>query len=394
MQERHVSTTPDLFTPAKAGALTLRNRIVMAPLTRSRAGPGNVPHQLNALYYAQRASAGLIISEATQIAPEGQGYIATPGIHSAEQIAGWKCVTKAVHVTGGPIVLQLWHVGRISHPSFQPGGVAPVAPSAVKPDTKAFTANGFEPIPTPRALETDEVLAIVAQYAQGARNALAAGFDGVEVHAANGYLIDQFLQDRTNKRTDRYGGSIENRSRFLLEAVDAVTAAVGADRTGVRISPQNTMNDIGDSDPQALFNYVAQQLSGRGLAYLHVIEGDTGGAVVPPFDYQHIKDLFGGMVIANNGFDKQRASKAIADGRADLIAFGKPFIGNPDLVVRLFLDAPLMPLNPGLCMAAWSWATRTIRCCVRLRPIPASAARTGPGADCPIGSIGQVVVSN
>ena len=346
MQERHVSTTPDLFTPAKAGALTLRNRIVMAPLTRSRAGPGNVPHQLNALYYAQRASAGLIISEATQIAPEGQGYIATPGIHSAEQIAGWKCVTKAVHIAGGPIVLQLWHVGRISHPSFQPGGAAPVAPSAIKPDTKAFTANGFEPIPTPRALETDEVLAIVAQYAQGARNALAAGFDGVEVHAANGYLIDQFLQDRTNKRTDRYGGSIENRSRFLLEAVDAVTAAVGADRTGVRISPQNTMNDIGDSDPQALFNYVAQQLSGRGLAYLHVIEGDTGGAVVPPFDYQHIKDLFGGMVIANNGFDKQRASKAIADGRADLIAFGKPFIGNPDLVVRLFLDAPLMPLNP------------------------------------------------
>ncbi len=346
MQERHVSTTPDLFTPAKAGALTLRNRIVMAPLTRSRAGPGNVPHQLNALYYAQRASAGLIISEATQIAPEGQGYIATPGIHSAEQIAGWKCVTKAVHIAGGPIVLQLWHVGRISHPSFQPGGVAPVAPSAIKPDTKAFTANGFEPIPTPRTLEIDEVPAIVAQYAQGARNALAAGFDGVEVHAANGYLIDQFLQDRTNKRTDRYGGSIENRSRFLLEAVDAVTAAVGADRTGVRISPQNTMNDIGDSDPQALFNSVAQQLSGRGLTYLHVIEGDTGGAVVPPFDYQHIKDLFGGMVIANNGFDKQRASKAIADGRADLIAFGKPFIGNPDLVVRLFLDAPLMPLNP------------------------------------------------
>ena len=209
MQERHVSTTPDLFTPAKAGALTLRNRIVMAPLTRSRAGPGNVPHQLNALYYAQRASAGLIISEATQIAPEGQGYIATPGIHSAEQIAGWKCVTKAVHVTGGPIVLQLWHVGRISHPSFQPAGVAPVAPSAVKPDTKAFTANGFEPIPTPRALETDEVLAIVAQYARGARNALAAGFDGVEVHAANGYLIDQFLQDRTNKRTDRDAAASE-----------------------------------------------------------------------------------------------------------------------------------------------------------------------------------------
>ena len=346
MQERNVRTTPDLFTPVEVGALTLRNRIVMAPLTRSRAGPGNVPHELNALYYAQRASAGLIISEATQIAPEGQGYIATPGIHSAEQIEGWKCVTKAVHIAGGPIVLQLWHVGRISHPSFQPGGAAPIGPSAIKPNTQAFTAEGFEPIPTPRALETGEVAAIVPQYAQGARTPLAAGFDGVEVHVANGYLIDQFLQDRTNKRTDRYGGSIENRARFLLEVVDAVTSAVGADRAGVRISPQNTMNDIGDSDPQALFDYVSEQLSGRGLAYLHVIEGDTGGAAVPSFDYQRLKDLFGGVVIANNAFDKKRASKALADGRADLIAFGKPFIGNPDLVVRLFLDAALMPLNP------------------------------------------------
>ena len=251
-------------------------------------------------------------------------------------------MTKAVHIAGGPIVLQLWHVGRISHPSFQPGGAAPIGPSAIKPNTQAFTAEGFEP----RALETGEVAAIVPQYAQGARNALAAGFDGVEVHGANGYLIDQFLQDRTNKRTDRYGGSIENRARFLLEVVDAVTSAVGADRTGVRISPQNTMNDIGDSDPQALFDYVSEQLSGRGLAYLHVIEGDTGGAAVPSFDYQRLKDLFGGVVIANNAFDKKRASKALADGRADLIAFGKPFIGNPDLVVRLFLDAALMPLNP------------------------------------------------
>jgi N-ethylmaleimide reductase len=346
MQERKTSNFPDLFTPVEVGPLELRNRVVMAPLTRSRAAPGNVPTKLNALYYAQRASAGLIISEATQIAPEGQGYIATPGIHSAEQIEGWKCVTKAVHVAGGPIVLQLWHVGRISHPSFQPGGVAPVAPSAIKPNGQAFTEKGFEPIPTPRALETAEVPAIVEQYAQGARNALAAGFDGVEVHAANGYLIDQFLQDRTNKRTDRYGGSIENRSRFLMEVVDAVSAAVGAERTGVRISPQNTMNDIADSDPQTLFNHVAEQLSGRGLAYLHVIEGDTGGAVVPPFDYKNLKRLFGGVVIANNAFDKPSANKAIADGRADLIAFGKPFIANPDLVVRLFLDAPLIPLNP------------------------------------------------
>jgi N-ethylmaleimide reductase len=345
MQELDTSNAPNLFSPVEVGPLVLRNRVVMAPLTRSRAGPGNVPNQLNALYYAQRASAGLIISEATQISPEGQGYISTPGIHSAEQIEGWKCVTKAVHVAGGHIVLQLWHVGRISHPSFQPGGAAPVAPSAVRPKGQAFTKKGFEPIPTPRALETAEISAIVEQYAQAGRNALAAGFDGVEVHAANGYLIDQFLRDQTNKRADRYGGGIENRSRFLIEVVDAVSAAVGAERTGVRISPQNTQNDIADSDPQALFNYVAEQLSRKSLAYLHIIEGDTSGLPVPPFDYKNLKRLFGGIVIANNGFDKSRANKAIADGRADLIAFGKPFIANPDLVIRLFLDAPLMPVN-------------------------------------------------
>jgi N-ethylmaleimide reductase len=345
MQESKISKAPNLFSAVEVGPLMLRNRIVMAPLTRSRAGPGNVPNQLNALYYTQRASAGLIISEATQISPEGQGYISTPGIHSAEQIEGWKCVTKAVHIAGGHIVLQLWHVGRISHRSFQPGGAAPIAPSAIKPQGQAFTEMGFEPIPTPRALETSEIPAIVEQYAQAARNALAAGFDGVEVHAANGYLIDQFLRDQTNKRTDRYGGNIKNRSRFLLEVVDAVSAAVGAERTGVRISPQNGQNDIADSNPQALFNYVAEQLSGKGLAYLHVIEGDTSGLAVPPFDYKNIKRLFGGLVIANNGFEKQRANQAIADGRADLIAFGKPFIANPDLVIRLFLDAPLMPIH-------------------------------------------------
>jgi N-ethylmaleimide reductase len=339
------STAPDLFSPVEVGPLTLKNRVVMAPLTRSRAGPGNVPNRLNALYYGQRASAGLIVSEATQISPEGQGYILTPGIHSAEQIEGWTCVTKAVHVAGGHIVLQLWHVGRISHPSFQPGGAAPVAPSAIRPAGQAFTEKGFEPIPTPRALDTDEIPVIVEQYAQGARNALAAGFDGVEVHAANGYLIDQFLRDRTNKRKDRYGGSVENRSRFLMEVVQSVTAAIGAERTGVRISPQNTQNDIADSDPQNLFNHVAEALSGKGLAYLHVIEGDTSGIPVPPFDYGQIKGLFGGRVIANNGFDKMRANKAIADGRADLVAFGKPFIANPDLVMRLLLDAPLLEVN-------------------------------------------------
>lgn len=336
---------PNLFTPVNVGPLALKNRVVMAPLTRSRAGPGNAPNELNALYYAQRASAGLIISEATQISPQGQGYISTPGIHSAAQIEGWKRATRAVHVAGGRIVLQLWHVGRISHPSFQPGGAAPVAPSAIRPEARAFTANGFEPIPTPRALEIAEIPAIVAQYAQAARNAMTAGFDGVEVHAANGYLIDEFLCDRTNKRTDRYGGGIENRGRFLMEVVAAVSAAVGAERTGVRISPQNTQNDIADSDPQSLFNYVAGRLSGKSLAYLHIIEGDTSGAPVSPFDYKNLKRLFGGLVIANNGFDKRRANDAIAEGRADLVAFGKPFIANPDFVVRLFLDAPLAPVN-------------------------------------------------
>ena len=345
MQDRPTKTTPDLFTPIEIGPLKLPNRIVMAPLTRSRAAAGNVPTVLNALYYAQRASAGLIVSEATQVAPEGQGYISTPGIHSADQIEGWKCVTGAVHVAGGRIVLQLWHVGRISHQSFQPGGKLPVAPSAIRPNGQAFTANGFEPIPTPRALDIAEIPGVVAQYAQGARNAMAAGFDGVEVHGANGYLIDQFLRDGTNKRIDAYGGSIENRTRFLLEVVDAVTAAVGAERTGLRISPQNGQNDIADSDPQRLFDHVASALSGKGLCYLHVIEGDTGGTAVPSFDYSEIKRRFGGIVIANNGFDRERANEAIEQARADLVAFGKPFIGNPDLVIRLYLDAPLNPAN-------------------------------------------------
>jgi N-ethylmaleimide reductase len=345
MQDRPTKTGHDLFTPIEIGPLSLPNRVVMAPLTRSRAAAGNVPTQLNALYYAQRASAGLIISEATQIAPEGQGYISTPGIHSAEQIQGWTCVTGAVHASGGRIVAQLWHVGRISHPSFQPGGALPVAPSAIRPNGQAFTAKGFEPIPTPRALDTSEIPGLVDQYAQAARNAVAGGFDGAEVHGANGYLIDQFLRDGTNKRTDQYGGSIANRTRFLFEVVDAVTAVIGPERTGLRISPQNGQNDIADSDPQSLFNHVAKELSGRGLAYLHVIEGDTGGTPVPPFDYAAIKRIFGGIVIANNGFDKERANATIADGRVDLVAFGKPFISNPDLVTRLYLDAPLNPAN-------------------------------------------------
>ncbi len=345
MELHNADNAAHLFSRATAGSLELKNRVVMAPLTRSRASEGNVPSALNALYYAQRASAGLIVSEATQIVPEGQGYISTPGIHSAGQIKGWRLVTEAVHVAGGLMVLQLWHVGRISHPSFQPGGALPVAPSAIKPDAQAYTQNGFQPIPTPRALEMDEIAGLVVAYARATENALNAGFDGVEIHAANGYLLDQFLRDRTNKRTDQYGGSIENRMRFLVEVVDAVCAVAGSKRTGVRISPQNGQNDIGDSDPQTLFNHIAKALSGKNLAYLHVIEGDTSGKPVPPFDYGAIKRLFGGVLMANNGFDKHSANKAIAEGRADLVAFGKPFIANPDLVIRLFLDAPLMEAN-------------------------------------------------
>src|SRR5215831_18742543 len=304
---------PDLFSPLTLGSLDCKNRIAMAPLTRSRAGPGNVPSPLNALYYAQRTSAGLIISEATQIVPEGQGYISTPGIHSPQQVEGWRIVTRAVHVAGGCMVLQLWHVGRISHQSFQPGGALPVAPSAIKPNARAFTQKGFEPIPTPRALETAEIRGIVQQYAKAAQNAMTAGFDGVEVHAANGYLIDQFLRDRTNKRSDQYGGGTENRTRFLLEVMDAVTSAAGAERVGVRISPQNAQNDIDDSDPQALFNHVAKSLAGTGIAYLHVIEGDTSGKTAPGFDYMALKRLFGGSVIANNNFDRTRAGAALVD---------------------------------------------------------------------------------
>ncbi|GAC1303109.1 MAG: alkene reductase [Steroidobacteraceae bacterium] len=322
------------------GPLALRNRIVMAPLTRSRAADGNAPHPLNALYYAQRASAGLIIAEATQISPQGQGYIRTPGIHSPAQVDGWRTVTRAVHAAGGSIFLQLWHVGRISHRSFQPDGAPPVAPSAIRAAGQVYTEKGFEPLPTPRALELREIPQLVEDYARAARNALQAGFDGVEVHAANGYLIDQFLRDSSNHRTDAYGGSVENRTRLLIEVVDAVAASAGADRTGVRISPQNTFNDLHDADPQRLFEHVAKSLSGKSLAYLHVVEGDQ---MKPPpaFDYARLKGNFDGLYIANQNYDKARANLALSRGTADLVAFGKLFISNADLVTRFLLDAPL-----------------------------------------------------
>ena len=323
------------------GPITLKNRVVMAPLTRNRAGPGNVPQALNVDYYAQRASAGLIITEATQVAPEGVGYPNTPGIHSADQVAGWRPITEAVHARGGRIFLQLWHVGRISHPSLQPNNQLPVAPSALKPDGEVFTYSGPLPFATPRALGIEEIPGIVAQFVQGAENALAAGFDGVEVHAANGYLLDQFLRDGTNKRSDAYGGSLENRARLTLEVVEAVAEVWGGERVGVRISPTGTFNSMSDSDPAATFGYLAKQLAPFGLAYLHVVEDFPGGAPAAPFDWASLRDAFGGPYLANGGYDRDKAVTAVESGHADLVSFGQLYIANPDLVERFAQDADL-----------------------------------------------------
>ncbi|PJI40994.1 alkene reductase [Ferrovibrio sp.] len=335
-----------LFDSYRLGNLRLSNRIVMAPLTRNRAGAGNVPTALMAEYYAQRAGAGLIVAEATQVVPEGQGYQDTPGIHSAEQVAGWKRVTDAVHAGGGRIFLQLWHVGRVSHVDLQPGGQAPVAPSAIRAKTKTFVGGTFTDVSEPRALRLDEIPAIVDGYRKGAANAVAAGFDGVEIHGANGYLLDQFLRDGINQRTDAYGGSIENRARLLLEVTEAIVKEIGADRTAIRISPVTPANDAVDSNPQPLFNYVVEQLDRLGLVYIHVIEGSTGGPRDNlPFDYGALRSRYRGAWIANNGYDRAMAENAVVNGRADLIAFGRPFISNPDLVERLRNDAPLAQLN-------------------------------------------------
>ena len=325
------------------GPLTLANRIVMAPLTRSRAGAADVPSEMAIEYYVQRASAGLIIAEATQVSSQGKGYVFTPGIYSADQVQAWKKITDAVHVAGGRIFLQLWHVGRISHRTLQPDGALPVAPSAIKPEGQAYTEDGFVALETPRALATSEMPEIVQQYRSGAENALAAGFDGVEIHAANGYLLDQFLRDKTNQRTDAYGGSIENRSRLLMEVTAAVVKVWGGDRVGIRLSPLSTFGDIADTNPEALFSYVVEQLNAFELVYLHVIEGDTGGAREMPggFDPQILRRRFKGAYMANNGYDRQMALDARANDSADLIAFGRPYIGNPDLVARLRIAAPL-----------------------------------------------------
>jgi N-ethylmaleimide reductase len=332
-----------LFGPFRLGKTLVPNRIVMAPLTRNRASAGNVPGPLAAEYYAQRASAGLIITEATQVSPEGQGYGGTPGIHSPAQIDGWRRVTKAVHAHGGRIFLQLWHVGRVSHVSLQPGGRAPVAPSAIRANTRTFIDGNFVETSAPRALAVEEIPSIVEAFRRGAANALSAGFDGVEVHGANGYLLDQFLRDGANKREDGYGGSVENRSRFLLEVLGAVIAQAGGDRVGIRLSPVTPSNDIADSDPKALFAYLVPKIDALQPVYIHVVEGATGGdrEFGAPFDYAALRRAFHGAYIANNGYTPTLAKEAIESGRADLVAFGKPFIANPDLVERLRRDAPL-----------------------------------------------------
>ena len=332
----------DLFSPVKLGGIALKNRMVMAPLTRNRAGAGGVPQAMNVTYYVQRASAGLIISEATPISAMAHGYPALPGIYTDEQVAGWKKVTDAVHAEGGKIVLQLWHVGRISHPSLLPNDAQPVAPSAITPNGKAFTYQGLVDYVQPRALDVSELPGIVADYVHATKSAISAGFDGVEIHAANGYLLDQFLRDGTNKREDHYGGNIENRTRLLLEVTKAVVTVAGADKVGIRISPVNPFNDMKDSNPQALFNYVVDVLNQFNLAYLHVVEGGIhGGGIADPFDFSALRKHCQSPYIANLAYDKARGNAVIASGHADAVAYGVPFIANPDLVKRFSTNAAL-----------------------------------------------------
>ncbi len=329
-----MTTTPDLFGPVKLGGLTLPNRIVMAPMTRSRA-PGNLPNALMAEYYAQRASAGLIITEGTTPSANGRGYIDIPGLYSEAQVEGWRGVAEAVHAKGGHIFAQLMHVGRISLPEFQ-DGAEPVAPSAIAAAGQMYTPSGMKPLVTPRAVTEAEIEQLIEDYAQAARNAVAAGLDGVEIHAANGYLPGQFLAPNANKRTDRWGGSAENRARFLIAITDAAAKAIGAARVGVRLSPVNPFNDIDDPDAEGTYTPVIQGISGKGLAYVHFLD------TKPAFDVIGLaRKHFDGRIILNAGYDKARAQADIASGRGDLIAFGTSYISNPDLVERLHRDAPL-----------------------------------------------------
>ena len=330
----------DLFSPINLGDLALSNRMVMAPMTRNRANQQNAPHDLNVTYYQQRATAGLIITEASQVSAKGVGYPGTPGIYSPEQVAGWQKITDAVHAEGGHIFIQLWYCGRISHPDLLPDNQTPVAPSAIQPEGEVVTYEGMKPFVTPRALETNEISDIVAEYRHAAEMAKQAGFDGVEVHAANGYLIDQFLRDGSNQRTDQYGGSVENRMRFLNEVLDAVTEVWPSNRVGVRLTPENSFNSMSDSNPLEHFKYFISQLNSRHLAYLHILEGDMMTKTAN-LDYRVLRDLFSGLYIANNGYDKTRAQTSLSNGDSDLVAFGIPFLANPDLVYRYQHDISL-----------------------------------------------------
>ena len=326
-----------LFSPLRLGELNLPNRIVLAPLTRSRAGASRIPNALMAEYYRQRASAGLMLTEATIVSPQGAGYAGTPGIWSAEQVEGWKLTTRAVHEAGGRIFLQLWHVGRISHPSFLDGQL-PVAPSAIAPAGHVSLLRPETAYVTPRALERAEIPGIVESFRIGAQNAQAAGFDGVELHGANGYLLDQFLQTRSNQRTDDYGGSIENRARLLLEAADAAISVWGAGRVGVHISPRGDAHDMGDADPLATFGYLVRELGRRNVAFVMAREHTGPGRIGP-----QLRQQFNGRWIANEGFDRDSANAVIAAGEADAVGFGKTFIANPDLPERFRRGAPLNP---------------------------------------------------
>jgi len=348
-----------LFEPTQVGDIAVKNRIVMAPLTRNRS-PGAVPNDLNVEYYRQRASAGLIITEATPITHQGQGYADVPGLYTREALDGWKRVTDAVHAGGGKIVVQMWHVGRISHTTLQPDGGKPVSSTnrAAKSKTYLVNADGtgtFAETSEPRALETAEIPGIIEDYRKAARAAIDAGFDGVEIHGANGYLLDQFMRDGINDRTDQYGGSIENRTRLTFEVVEAVTKEIGAGRTAIRLSPVTPSNDSYDSNPQAVFTHVVEGLAKYDLAYIHIVEGQTGGerdykeGTNPSFDYAALRAAYekaGGKAswMVNNGYDRDLAIAAAETGRADLVAFGKPFIANPDLVERLRKN---LPLNAG-----------------------------------------------
>ena len=333
----------DLFSPARFGSIELANRIVMSSLTRNRAGEGNVPTPLMAEYYRQRASAGLILTEATPICAEAHGYPRTPGIHTPEQIAGWKQVTEAVHSAGGKIAVQLWHVGRISHPDLQPHGILPVAPSAIRPAGQVFTGQAMKDYVTPRALETSEMPGLVKTFAEAAHNAMDAGFDGVEIHAGNGYLLDQFLRSSTNRRTDGYGGSAEKRARLLLEVLDAVCTEIGSENVGLRLSPVTPFNDIEDEAPQTTFEYVVGQLNMFNLAFLDLLQG-SGGAPREdwlPFDYDKLRALYSGNLILNNGYDFESGQQAVSSGAADAVAYGRLLLANPDLVERFRRGAPL-----------------------------------------------------